>query len=171
MKTNIFILVLSLVVVYNCNAQSNNNSKNQPKTDYKVNKEYDENGNLIRYDSTYTYSYSSNGNDAMNDSVFNEFQKHFNQRFSFSNDPFFNNFLFQDSLMDKEFFSNDFFENHYRNNMEMFSKLFNDMDMMKNDYFNNQPQQTPENSEKKEEKIEEVKPKTEEYKPKETFDF
>jgi len=33
-------------------------SGNQPKEDIKVNKEYDKDGNLIRYDSTYTYYYS-----------------------------------------------------------------------------------------------------------------
>lgn len=34
---------------------------NQPQVNYKVNKQYDENGNLVGYDSTFTYSYSSDG--------------------------------------------------------------------------------------------------------------
>ena len=33
--------------------------KIKPKISYKVNKEYDENGNLIKLDSTYSYYYSN----------------------------------------------------------------------------------------------------------------
>ncbi len=43
---------------------------NQPKEDIKVNKEYDENGYLIRYDSTYTYYYSNiEGDEIVADSI------------------------------------------------------------------------------------------------------
>lgn len=37
----------------------------QPKTTIQVHKEYDENGNLIRLDSTYTYFYSNIKNDSI----------------------------------------------------------------------------------------------------------
>ncbi|MCB4234259.1 hypothetical protein LDL59_01710 [Kaistella anthropi] len=48
---------------------------NQPIEDIKVNKEYDENGNLIRYDSTYTYYYSNiEGDEIAADSIFNNFR-------------------------------------------------------------------------------------------------
>ena len=53
----------------------------QPKTDIKVNKEYDEKGNLIRYDSSYSYYYSNIENDSLlGDSIFSDFQNYFNKR-------------------------------------------------------------------------------------------
>jgi len=90
---------------------------NQPKINYKVNKQYDEHGNLISYDSTYSYSYSSPGSEAtiifdndsvtdmfgninmpmgmFNNDIFNRFFKGDSTQFPnnnmFLNDPFFNN--------------------------------------------------------------------------------
>ena len=47
-------------------------SSKQPKANIKVNKEYDKNGNLIRYDSTYTYVFT--GTDSLiKDSFLKEF--------------------------------------------------------------------------------------------------
>jgi len=85
----------------------------EPDVDISVNKEYDENGNIIRYDSTYSYSYSG-GSYAEFDSIMKSMmpgQLHgFNDPFfsddfmsgfpsPFGGDPFFNNFFLTDSLM------------------------------------------------------------------------
>lgn len=62
-------------------SKTENNCANQPQENIKVNKEYDKNGNLISYDSTYSYSYSSSSMDEIDpqkrDSLLNEFKSFF----------------------------------------------------------------------------------------------
>lgn len=82
--------------------------KNQPKIDVKVNKKYDENGNLIQYDSSYSIIYFSPGTDinffsGNSDSIMAHF------RDFFDNDKFFG-----DDLFDKKFHNFDF-DNHFFN--------------------------------------------------------
>jgi hypothetical protein len=109
---------------------------NNPKTNIKVNKEYDDQGNLIRYDSTYSYSYSTAGKDSIfNDSIFGSFRDHFNHHFLFSEDPFFKDYFFRDSLMKEDFFDDDYFMKRFQENMRQMDKLFYEMDSVKNDYF------------------------------------
>ena len=63
-RNGILALLLSLAL-FGCNGQTKNEKMAiqtdtiQPKTDIRVNREYDKNGNLIRYDSTYSYYYSN----------------------------------------------------------------------------------------------------------------
>ncbi len=124
----VFVLISLLLFTVVAQNKSKNNlicsvpdgedslNTNQPKVNYKVNKQYDEHGNLISYDSTYTYSYSSQdadinitfGNDSafdmfgnintpmgmFNNDIFNRFFKGDSSQFPnniFLNDPFFNN--------------------------------------------------------------------------------
>ncbi|HBF87088.1 MAG TPA: hypothetical protein DDX39_00490 [Bacteroidales bacterium] len=154
MKRNILVFVFSFAIINVCMSQSSldkNLPKNaNPQTNVEVNKEYDENGNLTRYDSTYTYFYSSSGDETfMNDSVFIDFQKHFNQPFGFANEPFFNNRFFQDSIIEKNFNHDDCFESQIKQNMEMFNILYNEMmlemEIFKRESFENQTptNQTP----------------------------
>jgi len=111
----------------------------KPNQNIVVNKEYDDNGNLIKYDSTYSYFYSSIKQDSiLEDSIFNNFMNHFNQSYTFSNQPFFKNFFFEDSLLMFDFYKKDFFYERFRNNMERLDSLFRDMDIMKNDFFRKQ---------------------------------
>ena len=145
MKQIIFSLFLSLVVVLSsCKGQDNDKKTNsletgKPKTDIKVNKEYDENGNLITYDSTYSYYYSNIENDSiLRDSIFNNFRNHFNKTYKFSDEPFFNNFFFNDSLIMYDFYKNDFFEKRFRNNRDHINRLFYEMDSIKNLFFEKQ---------------------------------
>ncbi|MEI8202798.1 MAG: hypothetical protein WCH34_07280 [Bacteroidota bacterium] len=141
MKRFISILILSTLFQVASNAQNQNDeqknqSNTQPKTNIKVNKEYDKEGNLIKYDSTYTYYYSNSENSQnINDSVLNDFKKQFHQQYFFSDEPFFNNFFFQDSLMNNNFFSNDYFSKRFKDNMESMDKLFQQMDSLKNEFF------------------------------------
>lgn len=59
MKRFILLSILGAGIIGICLAQSKDLKKNSPKEDIKVNKKYDEKGNLIQYDSTYTYNWSS----------------------------------------------------------------------------------------------------------------
>lgn len=111
-------------------------NKIEPKTNIKVNKEYDENGNLIRYDSTYSYYYSNiEGDSLLRDSVFNKFRNFFHEEYNFSDEPFFNNLFFQDSLLKYDFYNNDFFIKRFKNNQMQMNDFFLQMDSLKNRFF------------------------------------
>ena len=90
--------MLFSLVLTGCNGQNNdkaNEIKNdtitqiQPKTDIRVNKKYDADGNLIRYDSSYSYYYSNIENDTiLKDSIFDNFRNYIKKSFIFSSNPF-----------------------------------------------------------------------------------
>ena len=143
MKQILIIIVAISLSVASCNGQikktERQSKKNLPQTSIKVNKEYDKNGNIVKYDSTYSSYYSNiKGDSSLKDSNFNNFKKQFNQSYFFSNQPFFKNFFFEDSLLKYDFYKKDFFYNRFRNNMERMDSLFKGMDEMKNNYFNKQ---------------------------------
>jgi hypothetical protein len=145
-RIGITAIALSVTLI-SCNGQdkkqgfSGKADNEIPQTNIKVDKEYDKDGNLIKYDSTYSYYYSNIKSDAdMMDSILNNFKTHFNQRYFFSKDPFFNNFFFQDSLLIYDFYKKDFFVNRFRNNMMRMDSLFWGMDSVKNSFFNKQYQ-------------------------------
>ena len=141
MKRVGFFAIAFMLCLFSCNGQSGKVKKetvdkNAPKTDIKVKKEYDKNGNLIRYDSTYSYFYSNILNDTLlRDSIFNNFKSKFNQNYFFSQKPYFNDFFFQDSLLKYDFYRKDFFSKRFMNNMQRMDKLFMEMDSLKNFYF------------------------------------
>jgi hypothetical protein len=153
-KQLIFYSLLFALSLNSCNGQKKEGTgappaENQPKTSIKVDKEYDENGNLIRYDSSYSYYYSNIENDTLlRDSIFDQFRFHFNQKYFFSEEPFFNDLFFQDSLLKFDFYKNDFFSNRFRSNMEHIDRLFNEMDSIKNQFFMDQFKDKPEIKEK-----------------------
>ena len=139
------LILLSFFTLISCNAQGkkeedNKNSKNstktnKPKIDYKVNKEYDENGNLIRLDSTYTYYYSNIDKDAMmKDSILKKLNQHFNMKDPFSN-SFFEDFFREDNFIKEDFFQEDFFRGNFKRNREMMNKMMQRMDSLKNQFF------------------------------------
>jgi len=141
---NLMIILLSFFTLISCNAQSKKEKDNKsnkisketikPKIDYKVNKEYDENGNLIRLDSTYTYYYSNIDKDAMmKDSVFKKINEHFNRNSPFGK-SFYDDF-FQDGFNEDDFFQEDFFRGNFKRNHEMMNKMMQRMDSLKNQFF------------------------------------
>jgi hypothetical protein len=110
-----------------------------PQTNISVNKEYDESGNLIRYDSTYSYFYSNiEGDTLLGDSIFQSFRNHFNRSYFFSESPFFSDFFFEDSLLHYDFYKDDFFSNRFRRDMERMDSIFRGMDSIKNQFFRHQ---------------------------------
>ena len=84
-------------------AQDKDIKKIQPKEDIKVNREFDEQGNLIRFDSTYTYNWS-NDSTFVNSILPKDFDRFFDDHFNFFNDSsFIGNSFFED--FDNLFFS------------------------------------------------------------------
>jgi hypothetical protein len=142
---SIGLMIVAVIFISNCctgqsmNKGNTDEKSNTPKTNIKVNKEFDKDGNLIRYDSTYSYFYSNTENNPLlSDSIFNTFKDHFNQNYFYSKDPYFENFFFKDSLLMQDFYKKDFFINRFKNNSEALDSLFYKMDQLKNDYFDRQ---------------------------------
>jgi len=142
MKRIWILSLLTALLFSSCDGQTGKKTEErkltspEPKTNVVVNKEYDENGNLTRYDSTYTYYYSNIENDSvLEDSIFRKFTQEFNTTFPFSNEAYFNDLFFQDSLLKYDFYKEDFFRERFKRNMEMMDQLFNEMDQMKNEFF------------------------------------
>lgn len=123
MKPKIILILAFLIGDYSfLGAQTD--TLNQPHMNYKVQKEYDENGNIIRYDSSYSYSYSSPGFNNFQLDSFPSFPELFNPDFMeefFNSSPWMMDSLFDfqyqfrpfldDSLMNSFF---DFPIDHYR---------------------------------------------------------
>jgi hypothetical protein len=136
----VLVSVLLTVGLSSCNGQERKKTvtkdQNKPKTNIKVIKKYDKNGNLVKYDSTYSYYYSNVKNDSIvRDSAFSQFRRYFNNKYKFSEEPFFRDLFFQDSLLKYDFYNKDFFSKRFQNNMDKMGKLFDQMDSLKNQYF------------------------------------
>lgn len=126
MRTYILLCLLALQG-FNCNGQKDDTKRlelknsesvqsEQPQGSWKVNKEFDEHGNLIRYDSMYSWS---SHNDLKNfssmekDSLLQSFKSRFFSNFSEFQDEGFEAFFSQDSLFSQWFFNDDFFESNF----------------------------------------------------------
>lgn len=130
MKAKILLLSAFLLSLSSCNAQEkkekdsamkaeNNQETVRPKGNWKVNREFDENGNLISYDSTYVYSYSTINGDTISDANMDEIQKNFRQFFRNngmgSQTDLMDSFM-NDSIGTGNFFNNGFFSHHMMSN-------------------------------------------------------
>lgn len=142
-----WLLTLAVTLIFSsCQGQEKklednklNDAKNAPKEDIVVNKKYDKDGNLIEYDSTYTYFYSNIKNDTIaKDSIFKNFRKMFDAQYPFSHNPYFNDLFFQDSLLKYDFYKEDFFSERFRKNIKHAEKIFHEMDSIKNEFFKKQ---------------------------------
>lgn len=136
MKTYLLLLMVGLLSM-GCNAQENQSKKientksdntlvEQPEGTWIVDKEFDENGNLIRYDSI--YSWSSNGeydklslNDK--DSLMQSFKSRFFKNYSGFDGEGFSAVFSQDSLFANHFFNDDFFDSNFGNDLMDIDKL------------------------------------------------
>ena len=156
MKALAFILLFSTAIV-SCNGQDKK-SKNpppaapeakkysQPQVQVKVNRKYDEKGNLIRFDSTYTYFYSNHGRDSARiglDTVFQRFKSRFKTDFPPGWGNGFNDVFFNDSLSGYDFLNEDFMSRRFEMNMELMRQMLQYMDSLKTDYLK-QPSRLPE---------------------------
>lgn len=125
------IAILSLFAILNlgCNAQENKEEENPqknkdsiaqiaepPKGTWKVDKEFDENGNLIRYDSIYSWSSTDNLDELAQkdpDSLMRSFRSKFYRNFSGIDDQQFGDLFADDSLFTNRFFDDDFFSSQF----------------------------------------------------------
>ena len=138
MKTKVLILVLMFSGLVSCQTQDTKSGKqlqgkNKPHEEFKVNKKYDDKGNLIEFDSTYTSYYSTYLGDTLNtDSILQDFQGYFNQSLhGFGSNDFFN----YDSTFIPGFFHEDFFEHQFLQQDEMMLRMMREMDSIKNEFF------------------------------------
>ena len=135
MKKHILLFMVGLLSI-SCNGQKNGQKKEtnesdrklveKPKGSWKVNKEFDEDGNLIRYDSI--YSWSSNGKfDNLSlsdkDSLIQSFKSRFFKNYSGFENQGFEDVFSQDSLFSKRFFNDDFFGSNFGNDFMDIDKL------------------------------------------------
>lgn len=131
MKTHVLLFAMGLLSI-SCNSQINdtkdrpieaikNNIVKEPKGEWKVDKEFDEKGNLIRYDSIYSWSSQDNYNNLplpQRDSLIQSFKSRFFTDFSE-----FENQGLKDSLVSKHFFNNNFFESEFGSDLMDLDKI------------------------------------------------
>ena len=143
----VFVLVMSGCSTDNIKGQqatADSLSTNKPQTKIIVNKEFDEKGNLVKFDSSYSYFYSNIEKDStFGDSSYNIFQEDFFNTFPNIQKPFLNDIFFEDSLLNYDFYKDDFFSNRFRFNRQRFDKLFEEMDSLKNKYYKKHSQPIP----------------------------
>ena len=139
MKKCILLLVVALLSL-NCSGQKSKNktpevqSNTQPKGSWKVDKEFDEHGNLIKYDSIYSWSSSddlSGLSPKDRDSMMQSFKSKFFENYSRFEDQGFEKLFSEDSLFSKHFFNDDFFGSD-------FGSDFMDLDQIREDLFSRQ---------------------------------
>lgn len=170
MKRFILISFLNLILVISLMAQNQTKKQNQPRENSKVTREYDEKGNLIKFDSVYSYSYSSDTTLTNNFSP----QDLFGPNFGFSNDStqkgksFFDDFdrMFasplghfdakQDSILMKHF--DQMRQFHQLNNSDSTTFSFGNFGDLFNHFFDNEKDST--SAEKYQKAIPNAKPKS-----------
>jgi hypothetical protein len=120
----------------NSGATSKKADSIKPKITVNVNKRYDNKGNLIGFDSTYSSYYSNvQGDTARMDSLFGNFNRYFNRGTPNFMNKEFNSLFFRDSLMYPDFFHNDFFLKRYELNDPYLRNMMRKMDSIKNDFY------------------------------------
>ena len=111
-------------------------SLDKPKVNINVNKHYDDKGNVIGFDSTYTSFYSNVEGDTLKmDSLFRSFDRHFNLGGTSLFGRHFDSLFFNDSLRYPDFFHDDFFLRRYELNDLYLKDMMRNMDSLKNNFY------------------------------------
>lgn len=162
MKKFLVLLVAALLTI-SCNSQENKNKEesdkkdevviDSPKGSWKVNKEFDEEGNLIRYDSIYSWSSGDDLDELAildRDSTLKSMQSRFFRNFSqfdFDREGFGDLFA-EDSLFTKRFFNDDFFDSEFGRDFMDIDKMHERMEAMQKRFLDRyQPFIAPEKEE------------------------
>ncbi|MDH5414427.1 MAG: hypothetical protein OEW87_09845 [Flavobacteriaceae bacterium] len=141
------ILFISLVsfLSTSCNSQtktekgSNLKDTIKPKIDIKVQKDYDENGKLIRVDSTYSYFYSNIKNDSiLEKEIYDKFRLNFEDHFRPLDSIFLGDFFGEDPFNIDNFYTDEFFENNFKMHQNRIEQIMKEMDSLKNNYYKKQ---------------------------------
>jgi hypothetical protein len=118
------------------NTTTRQDSVNKPHVNVKVNKRYDDKGNLIGMDSTYSSFYSNiQGDTSRMDSLFHSFDRYFNRNHSSFLPKEFDALFFNDSLRYPDFLHHDFFLKRYEMNDAYFRDMMHRMDSIKNNFY------------------------------------
>ncbi|WP_342331664.1 hypothetical protein [Pedobacter sp. FW305-3-2-15-E-R2A2] len=106
---------------------------------WKVNKEVDDKGNVIRYDSTYVWSYADGGNhrQVSVDSVLNNFRKNFDGQFNYIFRQNFGQPVWNDKLFYKNFTKPDYFMQKWLNKEFDMKSFMRQMDSLRNNFLKN----------------------------------
>jgi len=147
----LMLMVAIAFIATGCNGQQEENNAateqqngqqekvaNKPKVKWDVKKEMDENGNVIRYDSTYSWSYTNIDGDSVmvsSDSIMNSFHSYFNEKFPPIWGGSFAQPLMADSLLYKDFYQDDYFHSRWQQDFFKMDKMFRKMDSMRNQFF------------------------------------
>lgn len=149
MKTLVVTLAVALFT-FGCNAQNQDKNDTQqsdvkkeqkktPNESWTVKKELDENGNVIGYDSTYTWSYSNFDGDSVYvdvDSMMRSIDSYFGENMSSVWDKSFMEPMFRDSLLARDLFSDNYFEDRWKDDFFDMEDMFRQMDSIRNRFFN-----------------------------------
>lgn len=136
MKKYVLLFIVGLLSI-SCKGQGNETKKvekkenktdivQEPKGTWKVDKEFDENGNLIRYDSIYSWSSNDKLENLLlpdKDSLIQSFKSRFISSFSGFENKLLEGVSSQDSLFLKHFFNDTFFESNFGNDFMDIDKL------------------------------------------------
>lgn len=130
------------LVLWGCSGQEKKKEETkedstQPKEISKVFKEYDEFGNLIRYDSIYSWSYSNIKGDSITvnlDSIMHSFKNYFEKSSAIKWNQDFSYFPKNDSLFMKDFFKDDYFFDHWEKQPLDFDEFLKKMDSTRNEF-------------------------------------
>lgn len=141
MKTHVLVVLCGIIILSIGNVHAQMTNSPQPQVDIKVDKEYDENGNVIRYDSTYSEVYNFQGETPFDlDSLFRNHMKSFRD-FGIREDalfPFDNDFFGADDFFNgTDLFNSDFFGadimNEFSKHLGQINSLLQEFDsQMKN---------------------------------------
>lgn len=151
MKTKAFLfLLLPMLAFSGCNGQTKKEQSifkkeemvsadtlNEPQVKVNVNKQYDDRGRIIKFDSTYSYYYSyPDGKQIQlnNDSIYSQFRSYFHKTYPDFLNPQFDNIFYNDSLFKYDFFNNDYFLKRFELNKKMFDNMYKQMDSLKRNY-------------------------------------
>lgn len=141
------LFLLMALSFFNCQSQ-NNKAKTKkevtkdtikPQTKIKVNKQYDEFGNLISMDSTYTYFYSNiKGDSLLESDIFNKFKLDFNKQFMPLDSMFMQDIFKGSPFKNHNFYTDDFFRDNFKSHQKRIDKLLQQMDSVKNNFYKKQ---------------------------------
>ncbi len=123
-------------------SSTSEDSLDKPKANIKVNKHYDDDGNLVGFDSTYSSFYSDvKGDTSMMDSLMNRFDDYFYRNHSIFFNQRFNRLFFNDTSRYRDFIHDDFFLKRYQLNDSYMREMLGRMDSIKNHYFREESKQ------------------------------
>lgn len=141
------VAILVILVITGCNNQEKEKQQIEsdeqemttikPSEKWDVKKEYDEQGNLIRYDSIYSWSYSNVEGDSLRvnlDSIMDSFKMYFGKNRTFDWDDDFYYFPKNDSLFMNDFFKDDYFLRNWQMQHSEFEGMIKKMDSLRNDF-------------------------------------